>query len=97
MNNVEITIHDAPVNEVEYQEWLAECEDLATLAGFRGLLETYFVDRPAEEYPDLAIGAKEILDEVARGILSEGQPEELCAGRRVRDLIYADENEHLPD
>jgi hypothetical protein len=48
-------------------------------------------------YPDLAIGAKEILDEVARGILSEGQPEELCAGRRVRDLIYPDENEHLPD
>jgi len=80
----------APVTHAEFEEWLAECERLAARAGFRGLLEIYFAEQPSEDYPGLAIGAREILDGVVRGILSEGQPEEDCAKSRLSDLIYPD-------
>jgi hypothetical protein len=76
---------------VKFQEWLAECESLATQAGFQGLLEIYFAEQPSEHYPDLAIGAREILDRVVCGILSEGQPEDVCAESQVKNLIYAEE------
>jgi hypothetical protein len=78
----------APVTQTEFEDWLAECESLATRAGFRGLLEIYFAKQPYEQYPGLAIGAKEIMDGVVSGILSEGQPEDLCTESRLRDLVY---------
>ena len=80
----------APLTNAEFQEWLDECERLATCAGFQGLLQVYFAEQPSQQYPALAIGAREILDRVVCSILSEGEPEKVCAESGVSDLIYSE-------
>jgi hypothetical protein len=88
---------DTQLTDTEYQQWLNDCEGLAEDAGFRGLLKAYFAGHPSEDYADLAIGAKEILDSVVGGLLDEDQPEDVCAECRLISLIYPPEPETTED
>jgi len=87
MENSEQTPEDTNQPDPGYEEWLSDCKDLATDAGFRGILKAYFAGHSSEDYSDLAIGAKEILSHVVDGLLEENQDED-GAEDRLMDLIY---------